>query len=88
VFDRKNIEKMTEERKRCFFDITINGVDSGRIVIELFNDVTPKTSENFRKLCTGEAGMGTQEKQLYYKVSCVIEKNVNKIRYFKFLKDF
>lgn len=58
-----------EERKRCFFDIAINGVDSGRIVIELFNDVTPKTSENFRKLCTGEAGMGNQGKQLYYKVS-------------------
>lgn len=59
-----------EERKRCFFDIAINGVDAGRVVIELYSEITPKTCENFRKLCTGEAGVGTQGKVLYYKVSC------------------
>lgn len=31
-----------------FFDITIGGVPSGRIRMELFADVAPKTSENFR----------------------------------------
>jgi peptidyl-prolyl isomerase H (cyclophilin H) len=37
-----------------FFDISIGGNPSGRIYIELFSDVVPKTAENFRQLCTGE----------------------------------
>ena len=54
---------------RCFFDITINNIDAGRVVFELFTNDCPRTSENFRQLCTGEAGIGkASEKQLYYKV--------------------
>jgi peptidyl-prolyl isomerase H (cyclophilin H) len=37
-----------------FFDISIAGVASGRLKMELFKDVTPKTAENFRQFCTGE----------------------------------
>nr|CAI5835173.1 unnamed protein product [Callosobruchus analis] len=44
----------TRERFRCFFDVSIGGLPSGRIVFELFSDVAPKTAENFRALCTGE----------------------------------
>ncbi|XP_032364038.1 peptidyl-prolyl cis-trans isomerase [Etheostoma spectabile] len=45
-------------RPRVFFDITINGATTGRIVMELRADVVPKTAENFRALCTGEKGFG------------------------------
>ena len=41
----------------------------GRILFELFNDVVPKTAENFRVLCTGEKGMGKMGKPLHYKDS-------------------
>lgn len=37
-----------------FFDITIGGFPVGRIKMELYSDVAPRTSENFRQLCTGE----------------------------------
>ena len=43
---------------RVFFDIRIGSEQTGRIVIELFYDVTPKTCKNFRCLCTGEKGFG------------------------------
>lgn len=39
------------DRRRCFFEVTINNVDSGRIVFELFDEITPLTSENFRQVC-------------------------------------
>ncbi|POY73997.1 putative Peptidylprolyl isomerase [Rhodotorula taiwanensis] len=54
---------------RVFFDISINGHNAGRIVMELFNDVVPKTAENFRALCTGEKGVGKMGKPLSYKGS-------------------
>ncbi|XP_053280451.1 peptidyl-prolyl cis-trans isomerase H isoform X3 [Pleuronectes platessa] len=37
-----------------FFDLTIGGQDVGRMKIELFADVVPKTAENFQQFCTGE----------------------------------
>jgi peptidyl-prolyl isomerase D len=41
----------------CFFDVTIGGVPCAeRIVFELFDSITPKTCENFRKLCLGNDG--------------------------------
>ncbi|KAG5970349.1 Peptidyl-prolyl cis-trans isomerase H, partial [Claviceps digitariae] len=38
-----------------FFDMTLGGEPLGRITFELFQDVVPKTAENFRQFCTGES---------------------------------
>ncbi|CAK9860719.1 hypothetical protein BDL97_11G063600 [Sphagnum fallax] len=54
---------------KVFFDITIGGNPTGRIVMELYADTTPKTAENFRALCTGEKGVGKMRKALHYKGS-------------------
>ncbi|KAK4747800.1 hypothetical protein SAY87_014386 [Trapa incisa] len=45
-------------RPRCYLDISIAEELEGRIVVELYNDIVPKTAENFRALCTGEKGIG------------------------------
>ncbi|ESL06826.1 peptidyl-prolyl cis-trans isomerase A, partial [Trypanosoma rangeli SC58] len=52
-----------------FFDITIGSQPAGRVEMELFKDVVPKTAENFRALCTGEKGVGRSGKALCYKGS-------------------
>jgi len=38
-----------------FFDITLGGEPLGRVTFELFENVVPKTAENFRQFCTGES---------------------------------
>ncbi|KAL1902931.1 cytochrome P450 monooxygenase 41 [Sporothrix stenoceras] len=57
------------QRPRVFFDIRIGNKTAGRIVFELFNDVVPKTAENFRALCTGEKGTTSDGKPLHFKGS-------------------
>ncbi|XP_067898053.1 peptidyl-prolyl cis-trans isomerase D [Heterodontus francisci] len=53
---------------RLYLDIGIAGETAGRIVLEIFADVCPKTAENFRALCTGEKGIGpTTGKPLHFK---------------------
>merc|ERR1740117_1466464 len=63
-----------------FFDITIGGAPAGRIIMDLAAN-TPKCSENFRALCTGEKGVGKSGKPLHYKGSSfhrVIDDFINK----------
>lgn len=43
---------------KVYFDITINDEAAGRIVFNLYDEVVPKTAENFRQLATGEHGFG------------------------------
>eukprot|EP00918_Siedleckia_nematoides_P079878 GHVU01175018.1.p1 GENE.GHVU01175018.1~~GHVU01175018.1.p1 ORF type:complete len:233 (+),score=40.15 GHVU01175018.1:204-902(+) len=56
-------------RSRVFFDIKIGKEDAGRITFELYDDVVPLTTNNFRSLCTGEKGVGKSGKELSYKGS-------------------
>merc|ERR1711967_154792 len=43
---------------KVYFDMTADGAALGRVVMTLRDDVVPKTTENFRALCTGEKGFG------------------------------
>ncbi|EWC46586.1 peptidyl-prolyl cis-trans isomerase D [Drechslerella stenobrocha 248] len=59
----------TTKRTRVFFDISIGDRRPERVTFELYSDVVPKTTENFRALCTGEKGVGKSGKPLHYKGS-------------------
>ncbi|KAK0235734.1 cyclophilin-like domain-containing protein [Armillaria nabsnona] len=56
-------------RPRVFIDLAVDGHPLGRVIFELFSDTAPKTSENFRALCTGEKGVSSSGVPLYYKNS-------------------
>jgi len=50
---------------RVFFDLTIGDKPAGRVEMELFADMCPKTAENFLQLCVGtknKAGKALQYK--------------------------
>lgn len=54
-------------RPHVFLDIAIDAAPVGRIVAELYVDAVPRTSENFRSLCTGIRGDGKRGKPLHFK---------------------
>ena len=62
-------EPLDTVTSKVFFDVEIDGNSAGRIVFGLFGDTVPKTTENFRALCTGEKGMGHSGKALTFKDS-------------------
>jgi len=55
------------DNPHVFFQIKHGDDDLGRVVMQLHKDVTPKTAENFRALCTGEKGLGKSGKPMHYK---------------------
>lgn len=62
-------QPLVNVRPRVFFEITIAQQPAVKITMELFNDIVPRTAENFRQLCTGEKGIGNCGKKLWYKNS-------------------
>jgi peptidylprolyl isomerase len=58
------------DNPHVYLDIKQGDESLGRIVLQLYKDITPKTAENFRCLCTGEKGVGpVSGKPLHYKGS-------------------
>ncbi|OMJ78508.1 hypothetical protein SteCoe_21662 [Stentor coeruleus] len=51
---------------------------AGRLLIELFEDLTPFTAENFRGLCAGDYGKGSQGHSLSYQDSLIFKLIPNK----------
>ena len=63
------VQRPPNNNDEVFFDIDVNGQYIGRITFELYSE-TPKTSANFKALCTGEKGISpTSGKPLHYKGS-------------------
>lgn len=57
----------------------------GRVIFELFNDVVPKTAENFRSLCVGDKGVGNSGKPLHYK-GCIFHRSMKFLRFNCFIQ--
>lgn len=67
--NRRAFSTQTASLTKVYFDMQIGGKPAGRITFKLYDDITPKTAENFRALCTGEKGKGKSGKPLHYKGS-------------------
>nr|XP_024391685.1 peptidyl-prolyl cis-trans isomerase-like [Physcomitrium patens]PNR43474.1 hypothetical protein PHYPA_015855 [Physcomitrium patens] len=50
-----------------FIDVKIGGQEVGRLFVELYEHIVPKTADNFLKLCTGVKGLGKQGIKLTYR---------------------
>ncbi|CAK9097317.1 Peptidyl-prolyl cis-trans isomerase D (PPIase D) (40 kDa peptidyl-prolyl cis-trans isomerase) (Cyclophilin-40) (CYP-40) (Cyclophilin-related protein) (Rotamase D) [Durusdinium trenchii] len=61
---------------RVYLDISIGSRTGGRVIIELFPDITPRAAENFRGLCTGEYGLGRNTKKRLSYEGCQIFRSV------------
>jgi peptidyl-prolyl isomerase H (cyclophilin H) len=55
-----------------YFDIAIGAQPIGRIQMELFIDIVPATSENFRRFCTGEFEGGGYKGSMFHRVVCIL----------------
>ncbi|KAF7988196.1 hypothetical protein HCN44_007690 [Aphidius gifuensis] len=68
-FDESSDTDNSTHNPIVYLDLELDGHRVGRVIIELFKNIVPKTAENFRSLCTGEKGIGKFGKKLHYKGS-------------------
>ena len=54
-------KKDAEVTDTVYFDVAIDGEESGRIEMGLYGSTVPKTAENFKQLCTGSPGFGYKD---------------------------
>lgn len=62
-----------------YLDVSIGSRTGGRVIFELFADVTPRTAENFRGLCTGEYGIGRKTKKRLSYEGCTFFRSVKNL---------
>lgn len=65
-YSSNQIYKINPNRTYVFLDISIDGSYVGTLKFELFDDICPRTSTNFRLLCTGEK-KGNETFPLHFK---------------------
>lgn len=65
VFALKVEAGETTVTHKVFFDVEINGEETGRIVIGLFGETTPKTVENFVAFAEGRDGLGYKQSSFH-----------------------
>lgn len=65
-FETTSSEPDTTITSSVYMDLSVDGSYAGRVIIGLYGNEVPITTENFRSLCTGERGMGTMGEQLSY----------------------
>uniref|UniRef100_A0AC35FQD8 PPIase cyclophilin-type domain-containing protein n=1 Tax=Panagrolaimus sp. PS1159 TaxID=55785 RepID=A0AC35FQD8_9BILA len=67
----------TKEHPKCFFDIQVDLESPQRIICELFDDIVPKTCENFIKLCQGTNELGPTTDKIMTFRGCLIHRITN-----------
>lgn len=58
---------VSQNRTRCFFDVGLQEEDLnfGRIVFELYDDIVPRTCENFSSFCRDKSGLSYKYTNYY-----------------------
>jgi peptidylprolyl isomerase len=67
--DKDGVVAPSKNNPYVYFDVSAGEEPMGRIVMQIYKDIVPKTAENFRCLITGEKGEGESGKPLHYKGS-------------------